>query len=189
MPKVYCASPFFNELEVTVRDAMCAAMGRKWSDLSIFRPDLTETSKSYEKSPGDELGKIIFDENVEHITKSDVLCFPLGTKDMGTLWEVGVAIRLGKEIYGYKWKPEDELRRIDPSKYDIPTFTGPSLIQIETLSSAVVMGYNFDSSWASYYVLGEGVRDNLMLRFMGQRVSFHSKGKFRTEHVDIKEVQ
>jgi len=190
MPKkIYVASPFFNELEVTVRDAMVKAIDEKWKDdYSLFRPDLTEASRSYGSSPGDELGEKIFGENVEHITSSDVLCFPLGTRDIGTLFEVGVALRQNKEIYGYKWKPENELRKIDNSKWSIQRFKNATLVQVETLSSAVVLGYNYDSPFVKYYVLGEGVRDNIMLRFMGKRVSFIGKGKFKVEDFDIREA-
>jgi nucleoside 2-deoxyribosyltransferase len=185
---VYIASPFFTPTEIEVRDAMLAKVASEISE-SYFRPDETQASKSYSGSPGEELGRTIFEENIEHIRKCDILCFPLGTRDVGTLFEVGVALKLDKPIYGYKWKPEDELRRLlTVNKRSIPTFERSTLIQVETLSSAVVLGYNFDTEYRTYYVLGEGMRDNLMLRFMGKRVKFIGKGNFQVEDFDIGEA-
>jgi nucleoside 2-deoxyribosyltransferase len=184
MSNVYVASPFFNSLEREVRDCMVDAIAREISE-DYFRPDMTKASLSYDVSPGEELGLQIFNENIEHIRKCDVLCFPLGTKDIGTLFEVGVAIKLGKELYGYKWRPENEVRKININQASIPLFTKRTLVQVETLSSAVVLGYNFDSEYPLYYILGEDVRDNLMLRFMGKRVEFVGKGNFQVKDFDI----
>jgi nucleoside 2-deoxyribosyltransferase len=186
MSRVYIASPFFNETEIAVRDAMVERVKERFGD-DMFRPDLTEASRSYDKSPGDELGRTIFQENISHIVSSDVLVFPLGCKDVGTLFEVGVALKRGMEILGYKWRPEDELREI-VRPTDLRPFVRDTLIQVETLSSSIVLGYNYDTPFRTYYVLGEGIRDNLMLRFMGKRVEFKSKGVFEVRDFDIKEA-
>jgi hypothetical protein len=172
-------------------DKVIATWGKE-----VFRPDLTESSKSYDKSPGIELGQQIYDDNVNHIVDSNRLVFPMGTNDVGTLFEVGVALNLRKEIWGYTDADDDLHLLSDPANQISPgedlglfKFQKETLIQVESLNSAVLLGYNYDCKHNMYYVLGLDVNDNLMLRFMATRVKFNSeRKKFQFWNYDIKDA-
>ena len=187
--KTYLASPFFNEEQIKIRDRMHAAAVKEWG-ADPFRPDLTKSSQEYDKSPGLELGEVIYNDNVEHILCAHRLLFPLGTNDVGTLFEVGIALKMGKDIFGYDNETDTIVAKLDTgSELGLYEFKRPTLIQVETLNSAVLLGYNYDTPYRIYYVLGLDVNDNLMLRFMATRVRFNPGSKFFEIHnYDIKDA-
>ena len=185
--KIYIASGFFTPEQIRIRDLMVSHVHSLDPSNEVFRPDLTEASQSYSGSPGMELGKKIYDENIFHIENCEVLVFPKGTDDLGTLFEVGVALQLGKTIW--RFDPDEMMvRRVvwDKPMYNL---TSQSLIQVEDLSSAVFLGYHYKSEFKKYYVLGRGMSDNLMLRMMATRVDYnpHTK-KFEVKNFDISEA-
>lgn len=185
--KYYCASPFFNDEQIRIRDDMVSKINEEDQSAEIFRPDLTESSRAYDKSPGLELGKKIYDDNVEHIDSSEVLVFPKGTNDVGTLFEVGIAMKLGKKMMRYD-QVSDLIENVEFLP-DMKSFGKDTLVAVEDVSSAVLLGYNYDTKYHVYYVLGLDVSDNLMLRFMATRVEFDSKTKkFVVHEYDIKEA-
>ena len=188
--KLYLASPWFNEEQARIRDEMYTHI-LKESYFNIFRPDRTESSIEYGKAPSIELGSKIFDENIEHILDSSHLIFPSKTTDVGTLFEIGVAIKTDKIIFRYDYE-EKNIKVLDEKSLKsigLFEFSGPTLVQIESPSSAILLGYNYDCKYDMYYVLGEGIEDNLMLRFLAKRVKFVSEKKvFEVQEYDIKEA-
>lgn len=95
MSTVYCASPFFNETQIAVRNQMRS----QFVPQLVFMPDETESSKAYEVDHS--LVHAVVDDNVMGIDTSDALVYPVDTDDLGTLYEVGHALGTGKDIISY----------------------------------------------------------------------------------------
>jgi len=93
---VYCASPFFNPVQIEIRDKMVSKFN------NAFRPDLTENSEKYNSDhSNNDLVYNVVDDNINGITNSKYLVFPSLTTDLGTLFEVGHAIAENKPIIRY----------------------------------------------------------------------------------------
>jgi nucleoside 2-deoxyribosyltransferase len=156
---IYCASPFFNEEQIKCRDDMVSNFNQ---DI-IFRPDLTEASKAYDVSPGKELADKIFADNVNGIKTCKYLMYPEGTNDLGTLFEVGHAIKLHKPVMRFN-QASNTYTFIDIyNSYNQLNKTVPydkAIINCNGLSAAVMLGFHSDKNL--YYDLN-GLHDNIML--------------------------
>jgi len=181
--KIYVASPFFCKFDYIIREK---AMSHFAKD-EMFLPDSTEASKSYSVSPGSEMAKQIFDENINHIKNCDALLFwSPDNVDLGTMMEVGVAAKLGKRIFRYNYL-NDSITEVDISK--APTvYPDKFIIRVESIADAYILGYNFDNSNV-YYELAEGMHDNIMLSCNFKRVLKNSIGDYTIKTPDFKEVQ
>jgi len=155
----YIASPFFNRFDVIVRDKMIGAI--KTED--YFRPDSTEASKSYDVSPGEELAKVIYNENIEHIKACNILIFPVSTNDLGTLFEVGVALKLGKRVQMYNYLNDTVTELVISNCKERFELISNSVVNVSSLESAILLGYNFDSKFKIAYYMENGLHDNIML--------------------------
>jgi nucleoside 2-deoxyribosyltransferase len=173
MSITYCASGFFNETQIQIRDAMVKSSEKFTKE--VFRPDSTDTSKEYNKETDPDkrvaMAAAIFKENIDHITAATSLMFPGGTDDIGTLFEVGVALRQEKTIYRYDFAT-DKFANVTNFNHKLKSFGGDTLVEVQELNSAVLLGFNYDTPYKVYYILGEDLRDNLMLQLFGQRVRF-----------------
>ena len=166
--RIYCASPFFNEEEVRIRDEMIS----KFPEEIIFRPDKTEASNSYSRSPGEELSKKIYSENMQGIARCNIILFPKRTEDLGTLYEVGRGLLEGKVIISYDHltgiyeivNSEEAIRSL---KESIKGFESKSIsINLNSPGNAILLGYLSDyksSKMRVYYRIPEGKNDNIML--------------------------
>lgn len=153
---VYGASPFFNPDQIAIRDKMVSEL------LEVFRPDLTESSLKYDGDHGDDsLVNSVVNDNLYGIDKSEYLVFPSRTTDLGTLFEVGVAIGKGKYIIRY-----DELNDtyiIVASKFNIPVMKKKILFDCSDKVNAVSLGYCSTIPWIDIYYELKGSPDNIML--------------------------
>jgi nucleoside 2-deoxyribosyltransferase len=93
--KTYCASPFFNEEQIKIRDNMVSKL------ITQFRPDLTDSAYRYNDQLNNDCAADVVKDNIDGITNSKYLVFPNRTTDLGTLYEVGFAIYLGHPIIKY----------------------------------------------------------------------------------------
>lgn len=109
---VYLASPFFNKFEIIVKDNMIETVRDKMhlGKDDMFNPEDSDVSNQYGVAGGNaapeqrfEFARAIYQDNVNGIKKCDTLVFPKFTTDLGTLWEVGFAMGLGKKIYRYNF--------------------------------------------------------------------------------------
>lgn len=169
--KIYLASPFFNKFQSLVKANMIRnAKVHFGDDQGYFDPASTEASRSYDTSPNYDLAMTILNENIQHIKSSDILIYPSETNDLGTLMEVGMALRLGLSIYKYDYISES---------IELQNFTNPEKLMITTKSfirlghpyDAIVLGYNYDKGKSLYYDIGDN-SDNIMLSIFN-RVEFN----------------
>ena len=185
--KIYMASPFFSKFDCLIRDRSIEKIKKYGLDsVEVFRPDDTETSKSYSVSPGTELGQKIFEENISHIESCDALLFwNPDNDDLGTMMEVGVALKLGKRIFRFDYL-RDKIIEVIPEDFNYCEFTEETFIKIESVSDAVLMGYNYQCPHKIYYEVPEG-KDNIMLQFLGTKIEKSGKC-YKESVVDFKEV-
>jgi nucleoside 2-deoxyribosyltransferase len=164
--KVYIASPFFDEVQVAIRDNMASNF------ISYFRPDLTEESDNYEVNPCIDSAIKVVDANIEGITESEFLVFPKHTSDLGTLFEVGVAIAQNKPVIAYNEKSDSyEINILD---MDIATpESGNYLFDCSKKSDVVSMGYLSEKlpNTNIKYMLN-GAKDNIMLSIKYEHVEY-----------------
>lgn len=171
--RTYCASPFFCDREIKIRDRMI----RYFEE--VFRPDLTENSKSYDVGPSKELAELIYEDNVTEIDKSQYLVFPMRTNDLGTLFELGHALNIGIPVIRYDDETEtytfidNEKMVSEFSKLDI---VENSVIDCSKVQGAVVLGY-FNNINTKYF-LGD-LNDNIMLSIMHDRVIKDDNGNYK----------
>lgn len=108
--------------EITVKKNMIEEVRREL-DLTkeeLFDPEDTDVSDDYGIAGGNakpedrfKFAKTIYNDNVNGIRICDTLVFPKFTTDLGTLYEVGFAIGLGKKIYRYNFLS----RTLEPVDY------------------------------------------------------------------------
>jgi len=165
----YIASPFFNSYEIAVRDRMLDKVVSEFGD-DFFRPDSTDSSRSYDGHPSERLAKQIYKENIEHISNCDILVFPRFTTDLGTMMEVGFAIYLGKTVISYNYLDNSFTDITDQLKNflkDIPVVEN-EIVDCRTVSGGIVFGYLVNKVSHIGYCIGND-RDNIMLHVAGTR--------------------
>ena len=89
---IYIAAPFFKEAEVKrVKhlESLLTTLG-----LEFFSPRL-ESNLKFEEGKHEEC----FNLNIEKLKEADKVIVITNGKDVGTLFEAGVAFALGKEVY------------------------------------------------------------------------------------------
>lgn len=96
LSNTYCASPFFNDEQIQIRDNMISHIK------DPFRPDLTPASLEYNDNKNDESVEAVFQSNIDGIKECEYLVFPNHTNDLGTLYEVGRALALNHPILKYQ---------------------------------------------------------------------------------------
>jgi nucleoside 2-deoxyribosyltransferase len=181
----YGASPFFNDYERKVK----AAMYSKMSD--VFDPESTDTSKQYdaELAAGKhsaETAQLIFQDNVDHILIASYLVFPKDTNDLGTLMEVGVAIKESRSVIAYDYG-NDMYSLTDYLHTDLETLDAKSVLDCSNKSNAILLGYNYDNKGPIYYTVGFN-NDNIMLACLFTRVEYKDS-KYVEVEVDMNTVQ
>jgi len=175
---VYVASPFFNESEIAIRDKMITNL------ICYFRPDQTDSSKKYSISPGSELSRQIFDDNIRELNECELLIFPELTNDLGTLFEVGVALRLNKPIIRFN-HITNSYTVLDSNKI-IKEIPNKSIIKCVNSASAVLLGYNYENKDLKYDI---GIlNDNIMLAETFDRVELID-GAYRLVVKNYKEIK
>lgn len=182
--KVYAASPFWNDFEVINRKNSVSC----FPEDSVFFPDQTEASMAYAQNPSPELAKKIFDENIEHIQACDTLVFwSPDNNDLGTLLEVGAALRMGKQVLRYNYLNET-WTEINPA--DVPASEIPcdAIVRVSSIADALLLGYNYDTKFKIYYELAPGLVDNMMLNMLFTRVE-KVGDKYRLFTMDFNEVR
>lgn len=94
--RVYLASPFFNEKERGVYQAVIATLRKKGYDL--FVPAEHEITNAWDLS-NQAWGEAVFGVDISAINKCDVvIALNWGMySDSGTAWELGYAFALGKK--------------------------------------------------------------------------------------------
>lgn len=169
----YCASPFFNESQIQIRDKMVS----RFKD--PFRPDKTESAYKYDGEHGDNsLVESVVNDNLYGINVCTDLVFPKNTSDLGTLFEVGTAIGECKGIIRY----DDKLDRYTAvpmvDVVDIPE--GNLLFDCSNKVNAVAMGYASTqiNEEDIYYEL-KGSPDNIMLSVKYTHVEYID-GSYKT---------
>lgn len=167
MNSTYCASPFFNSEQESIRDNMISMIN------NVFRPDCTESSRRFDEGDNDAVNEVVAD-NINGIDNSEMLVFPIHTDDLGTLFEVGHAIRLNKCIIKY----EEYLDRyvISPFITVNNTVEGDKLLfDCSKKSSVISMGYvaGSVSDDQIYYEL-KGNPDNIMLSTKFNHIEFNN---------------
>lgn len=173
---VYVASPFFEKNEIEIRDKMVAHLGNH------FRPDLTDDNKNYDAKGGEthtaEVAKNIMLNNVKHVESQGSLVFPEGTDDIGTLFEIGYAMKLKKPIFRYD-PNNDSYTLVDSNAYTSFLLPNYDVIDCRTVTGAVILGYNYPDETLGYY-LGPNVKDNLMIS-----VNFHKMDLVNGEFIEV----
>lgn len=176
---VYIASPFFNEKEIEVRDKM----------LNFFteyrRPDLTESGMNYDKAEhtADSANKVV-DDNISLIKSGQCIgiCFPFGTSDLGTLFEIGIAQSIN-DMCTFRY---DHFRdKMTLVFLDTRTFRDQlgqsrkeilNVVDCSSVAGAVFLGYIYGStgidkkSFRFAYDI-KNSHDNIMLRMNFDRIS------------------
>ena len=177
---VYLASPFFNMFEVVVKGNMIEEIEKVFNleDEDLFDPEDSDASEKYgsseNRTPQErfEFAKAIYKDNVEGIKKCDTLVFPKFTTDLGTLWEVGFAMGLGKKIYRYNFLSM-ELEKVDYKPIEWTTAVRNER-DIATTFDAVIFGILSSN---------EKVAPNLVYRFgdakLTDNLMFAANFKFR----------
>jgi nucleoside 2-deoxyribosyltransferase len=179
----YIASPFFDDDQIMVRDAMESKFENP------FRPDLTESSVRYDN--GDDLAvHDVVRENIDGIWNSNLLVYPMDTDDLGTLFEVGLALSLNKRVIRYDHKSDTytviisdtEIKYKEADKY---------LFDCRNKDQAIALGYmsNRVDTEKIHYMLN-GSPDNIMLSVNFKHVepvAFGDKIAFKVIERDLKD--
>lgn len=134
-PECYVASPFFNDFEVIVRDRMRAKAQEKFG--KVFSPQHTFHSKLHDIFKCKLTMNTVFRDNFKFIRMCDNLVFPSGTTDLGTFFEIGVALACNKTIWRYDYV-SDTLTRVD-DKDDV--------ISLRNVYKGLWERYNKDSKY------------------------------------------
>ena len=156
----YVASPFFNEKEIEIRDAMIENIAH------YFRPDQTDDNKEYDANGSEghteEVAKKIMMNNVTHIQSCSALVFPENTDDVGTLFEVGYALKLSKPIIRYN-KAKNSYTVVDNASIgkSLVGIKVDSIIDCRVATGPIALGYLYPNPTLHYY-LGD-IKDNLMI--------------------------
>lgn len=156
----YVASPFFNDKEIQIRDAMIENI------VNYFRPDLTDDNKDYDANGSEghteEVARKIMMNNVTHIQSCSALVFPENTDDVGTLFEVGYALKLNKPILRYN-KSKNSYTVVDNSSIgdSLKGIKFNSIIDCRVATGPIALGYLYPNEKLHYY-LGD-IKDNLMI--------------------------
>ena len=156
----YCASPFFNDKEIEIRDKMIS----EFLPNHTFRPDLVNPNIEGDLHKDPELAEKIAMDNFNGIFNANALVFPRYTNDLGTLIEVGYAIACNdKLIISYDENLDSYL--IYDSYNVIDSFETNLVLDLSKLGSAIALGYFLatiqDTSSIRYYL--NGMKDNVML--------------------------
>lgn len=163
--QTYCASPFFNDEQVAVRDKMVS--GFKYP----FRPDLTESSKKYDEGIHmSHLASNVVKDNETGISDSQYLVFPINTTDLGTLYEVGFAMGIQIPIIIYdpnrdKYSVNFKLDDSPLIKFSVLDFLNKYIFHCSNKRDAITLGYVSARGLPKeniYYTL-DGCPDNIML--------------------------
>jgi nucleoside 2-deoxyribosyltransferase len=150
--ETYIASPFFCSTDIEIRDRMVLGF------INYIRPDLLNPNIEGDLHKDKVLAQKIKDDNLSAIDKCSVLVFPKDTTDLGTLFEVGYAIRKGKMILRYDYTQDIYEVIVNPI---IPNILSDSyILDLNKLGSGIVLGYHYDKPLK--YFLGSS-RDNIML--------------------------
>lgn len=150
--ETYIASPFFCSTDVEIRDRMVLGF------TNYIRPDLLNPNIEGDLHKDKDLAQKIKDDNLSAIDKCSVLVFPKNTTDLGTLFEVGYAIRKNKMILRYDYTKDIYESIVNPI---VPRILSDSyVLDLNKLGSGIVLGYHYDKSLK--YFLGSS-RDNIML--------------------------
>lgn len=152
--KTYIASPFFNDTDITIRDAMIQAFK------DYVRPDLLNPNIEGDLNKDWKLAKKIRKDNLDAIDDCIYLVFPKNTTDLGTLFEVGYALSKSKIVIRYDY--EQNIYEIVFANFDYILDKLPITLNLNTLGSGVVMGWFYDQPKKVKYYLGES-QDNIML--------------------------
>lgn len=192
--KVYVASPFFNEFERTVKGMMYSRLKLDTEDLTLvekvefLEPEDTEASKKFavteDNSEREKLAKEVFKENLRMINECDLLIFPRYTDDIGTLFEVGYAMGLRKNIARFNYLSQ-KFEQVE-YQYKIPeTLWVNSRVSIDGVISAVRFGYFAYLSEKNpkielSYILKKGISDNIMFSANWKR--YDEKGNLLTRN-------
>jgi len=159
--QTYCASPFFNEKQIEIRDKMISQFDK------VFRPDKTESSDLFESGNGNP--EDVVDDNIKGISDSEFLVYPESTDDLGTLFEVGYSLSQHNFIIKYI-ELEDKylILNIDDNSEiigpDLISTSNQLLFNCNNKDEVIALGYvsAYLDSDSLYYELN-GAKDNLML--------------------------
>lgn len=168
----YVASPFFNELQIKVRDAMQSKLDRS------FRPDLTEASKIYDVNKTEETVYDVVSENISGINQSQFLVYPSRTTDLGTLWELGYAMSLSHPVIKYDEENESyTFEFLRDLVEEVEVTKEPYLFDCTSKMDVISMGYlgNRVDPDDIYYQL-KGMNDNIMLSVQYHHVEYNKDG-------------
>jgi nucleoside 2-deoxyribosyltransferase len=183
MSKYYVASPWFDPFEALVKSRMIEKLGTE----DYFDPHSTEASQSYDESPGEELARTIYNENVSGIVDCMELIFPYECTDIGTLMEVGIALKRGKRINQYNYLT-DSIKRIDITPDESWTIKDNfPVVRLNSLSAAIMLGYNYDHEGIIYYDTC-GLGDNIMLSERFTRVIMNSQGHYEVAQKNYEDI-
>lgn len=160
--QTYCASPFFNEEQIAVRDKMISRFK------APFRPDLTESSKKYDE--GSHMSHLVSDvvkDNEDGIISSQYLVFPINTTDLGTLYEVGFAMGAGIPIISYDPDQDRYIVNFKIGSEPLIKFNifNSYIFHCSSKRDVITLGYLSERGMAKeniYYSL-DGCPDNIML--------------------------
>jgi nucleoside 2-deoxyribosyltransferase len=179
---VYCASPFFNPEQVKVRDAMVSVAAKS------FRPDLTPESEKYNVQKDYDAVCEVVKANIDGIHYSDYLMFPNRTTDLGTLWEVGRAIGVGKPIIKYDEKSDEYtvVYSIEPAYPDSEQLSKSMVFDCTSKVDVISMGFlSLLVPQENLYYQLKGMPDNIMLSVNYHHIEF--EGEYAIEYERNKE--
>lgn len=182
---VYIASPFFCPYDVAVRDRMLDKV-KEICGNDYFRPDSTDSNGDYDEHPTEEVAKKIYQDNIEHIQRTDILIFPKFTTDLGTMMEVGYATALGKTVLQYNYLDgtiTDITQKLSNFLSDVQ-LEEDMIINCAQVAGGIIFGYCVAKVKSLGYTVGAN-RDNIMLHVAAKRYN----EKYEPMEVSIDDVQ
>lgn len=156
--RTYCASPFFDDSQIEIRDKMIS----EFED--VFRPDKTRSSDEFEAGDNSKALAVV-EDNERGILEGQFLVYPKNTTDLGTLYEVGYALSKGRYVIQYDeevntYKIINEVLDESPSQ----VIEDNMIFDCSTKVGVISCGYyaaKLDPSKIFYEL--KGAKDNLML--------------------------
>lgn len=173
MQNIYIASPFFNSWDNMVRLKMIKETKRKFPREQLFRPNATWCSFLYRFFHSKFLAKRIYNENLRHLTNAAILVFPKYTTDLGTLFEIGLAISKGIAVYRYDYFT-NKLEILNTNMEELISLcdkvkdSNGLVLDCSKPPLAITMGCLVGKSIKGFkYSLPNAWADNIMFKFSG----------------------
>lgn len=156
---LYLTGDHTDNFSALIKNKLLLKLNKDYSNCKII--NAINEYKTLGDSNEDELiesnNKIISD-----IQECNSLVFSLYTRDINSYIELGIALKLKTDIWIYNYL-DDSIVGVQLKNPSVLDVFSNSVFPLTDFSSAVHLGYNYNSKFNIYYILGNGFYDTGLL--------------------------